>query len=100
MKKSFFAGLITLLPVLITYIILALAIRLITGPYEYVGGVLLKKLPFLDHGFWIFSHEEIIYILSRVLILLLLIAMIFFIGFFASMSAGKTFLAKSEFGFM
>jgi len=84
MKKSFFAGLITLLPILITYIILALAIRLITGPYEYVGGVLLKKVPFLDQGFWIFTHEEIIQILSKLLIILLLIGLIFLIGFFAS----------------
>ncbi len=84
MKKSFFAGLITLLPILITYIVLSFGIRLVTGPFEYIVAFLLKKLNLLSDGLGIFSHEQIIFFLSKVLIITFLLGLIFLAGFFAA----------------
>ncbi len=84
MRKSFFAGLITLLPIVITYIILSFGVNLVTGPFEFIVAFLLKKLHILNDGFAGFTHEQVISFLSKIFIIFDLFGLILLVGFFAS----------------
>ncbi len=84
MRKSLFIGLVTLLPVLLTYIILVFGINLITAPFEHGVRLILVNTPIFDNGFGIFTREQTIYYLSKILIIAFLAFFIFIVGFFAA----------------
>jgi len=84
MRKSFFAGLVTLLPVIVTFIVLSFGLSIITGPFEYFVSLILQRTHFFDHGIGIFTTEQVIYILSKFLIVIDLALFICLIGFCAT----------------
>jgi len=86
MKKHFVAGLIILLPLAITYLIIKFIINLITDPFhEFVTSLLLNY-----NGFGLFSHEELINIVSKLLIIAFLFGFILLIGLI-----GRWFIFRS-----
>ncbi len=84
MRKSFIIGLITLLPVIVTYIIIAFLLGLITAPFEYVVRLSLIKTGVFSDGLGVFTHEQIIKFFSTIFIVAFLICFIFLVGFFAA----------------
>lgn len=88
MKKHFVVGLIILLPLAITYLVFKFIINLITHPFEEFVTTLL-----LDYqGFGIITHEELITIISKILIIVFLFGLILFVGFI-----GRWFLFRTLF---
>lgn len=77
MRKNIAAGFIVLLPLLITYTIIAFVVKVITGPLEKLMTLLVGLL---DNGTWIFSQQKIIYFLSSICIVTVLVAFIIFVG--------------------
>lgn len=84
MRKCLFAGLITFLPLIVTYIVVAFCIGIITAPFEYVTAFVLKKTELLDNGLGFLSSEKAISIVSKVLILTMIVFFIYFVGFIAA----------------
>lgn len=84
MRKCLFAGLITFLPLIVTYIVVVFCIGIITAPFEYATAFVLKKTELLDNGLGFLSSEKAISIVSKTLILLMIITFIYFVGFIAA----------------
>ncbi len=84
MRKCFLVGLITLLPVILTYVILAFGIGIVTSPFERLVNFTLDKFPLFEDGFGIFTHRQVVGFLSKILILCLLVLFITLIGFLAA----------------
>ena len=95
-KQRFFAGLVILLPLTITYMILKFIVNLVTKPFHhFVHDVLLEYGIASDH-IWFVSHEQVIVIVSKVLILLFLLVFLFFIGFISRLFAHKIFVSITD----
>lgn len=77
MKKTFLAGLATLLPIVVTLFIVFFVVDLVTAPFvgmiedmiTYYGGVLAE------------THHYVLLFVSRVVVLVLFIFLIFLLGF-------------------
>lgn len=92
-KKYFVSGLIILLPAAITIWILALTVRFLTRPFTSAVVEFLSKFQ-IDLSFALFSHEEIIFYGSQLLVLLGLVFFIVFLGFI-----GRSFFLNILFKF-
>jgi uncharacterized membrane protein len=80
MKKSFFTGFITLLPLVLTLMIISWVFDFLTTPF--IG--LTEKIVLIYQqktGFEAASHQSLILFTSRVLALIFLIVLIFILGF-------------------
>ena len=80
MKKSFFTGFITLLPLVLTLMIITWVFDFLTTPF--IG--LTEKIVLIYQqktGFEAASHQSLILFTSRVLALIFLIVLIFILGF-------------------
>lgn len=84
MRKSFVFGLITLLPLILTYVVITFGIGLITSPFERLVHFTLDRFHLFDDGVGIFTHRQVLSFLSKTLIICALISFIFLIGFLAS----------------
>lgn len=82
-KKHVVAGLIILLPIAITYWIIKFIINLITHPFEEFVQLALTRLHVLSDGFGIFTHEQIISVLSKILVIITLFVLILLVGLIA-----------------
>jgi uncharacterized membrane protein len=80
MKKYFFTGFITLLPIALTIIIISWLFNLFTAPLAGITEAVIlayeKKL-----GLSLANHEALVLFLSRVFALILLLILILFLGF-------------------
>lgn len=83
MKRCFIVGLMTLLPVLVTYIVIVFLIGLITRPFDYVVTLCLEKSHLFDNGVSFLSEAAAIAIVSKLLILLTICLLIYSVGFIA-----------------
>ncbi len=82
MKKSFLTGIAILLPVVLTLIIVMFFVNLLTKPFvEFVHDI-FAKTGLLNNSFFILSSDQMIYLLSKILILAFLIFSTLMIGFF------------------
>ena len=84
MKKSLFVGFVTLLPVLVTYIVLAFAIHFVTQPFQYSVRLLLENTGLFLEGIGVFTQYKVIAFLSNMLIIIFLVCLIFLVGFVAA----------------
>ena len=75
MRKCFFAGLVTLLPIIVTYVVIVFGLGIITSPFEEFVSFLLEKSHLLD-------DENVIYYVSKFLIIASLTFFIFWVGYF------------------
>lgn len=78
MKKDLLAGIVILLPVVVTIWVVSFLVNLLTKPF--VGLV----TPLFHHFTWFYLPDAMILILSKVLILILLVATIFAVGLVAN----------------
>lgn len=81
MKKYFFTGLVTLLPLAVTLWVVHFAIDFLTKPFIGVVTLLTKHLPIGSFG--IFNSQQIIGFLSQIFILVGLFLLVFTLGFVA-----------------
>jgi uncharacterized membrane protein len=89
-KKLFFTGLVIALPLVITFGAMIYLINLFTAPFVQ----LLRRLLFfffkdLDLSFFYLTHQQILLIISKILAVLLLFALISFLGFLGQRFLGK-----------
>lgn len=84
MRKCFFAGLITFLPIIVTYIVVIFCIGIITAPFEKLTAFLLLKTHLFDDGMGFLTQEQAISLISKLFILLMILAVIFATGFIAA----------------
>lgn len=84
MRKCFFLGLVTFLPLIVTYIVVVFCVRLITAPFEYATAYVLHKTHLFDDGVGFLSAEAAISLISKTLILFFILAFIFIVGFIAA----------------
>ncbi len=80
MKKSFFTGLIIVLPIAITIWLVTLLVKIFTAPFTSAVKSLLYKLDIVDTGFWIFSTDQVVHGIATFTVLSGLIALLLFIG--------------------
>src|SRR5579872_4326295 len=79
MKKSFFTGLVTLLPLAVTIWIVTFVVRFLTKPFMGIMTSLIHKFP----KYGIFTNEQAIRTLSHILILIALFLFTLLLGFVA-----------------
>lgn len=94
MKKSFFTGLIILLPVVLTLFIIKLIINLLTKPFLGLTEGFLKYYARLDGGFWLFNNEQTIHVASQTLTLIVFFLLVVLMG-----AAGRWFFVHTFFRF-
>ena len=92
MKKSFSTGLAIFLPILLTLMIVAFVINFLTHPFLEMAEALIKQTGFLEGPFYAGKTSPWVTLISKILILLLLIAFTLLIGFL-----GKQLLLDSLF---
>lgn len=79
MKKYFFTGLVTLLPVAVTIWVFTFIVHLLTTPFMGIMMSLLKRLP----NYGPLTSEQGVRTISEILILIFLFLFIFFLGLIA-----------------
>lgn len=92
MKKYFSAGLAIFLPILLTLMIVVFIINFLTHPFLETAEALIKQTGIFQGTLYLGKNSPWVTLLSKVLILLLLIAFTLLIGFL-----GKQFLLDSLF---
>lgn len=91
MKQRFLTGVMVLLPLLITFHILAFLLNLLTGPFEDMATSLLSHLRLLQEG----SEQALLYT-SRLLILVLIALTILLAGLLGEGFVVRHFMRYSE----
>lgn len=94
MKKLFFTGLVILLPFTLTLVIVLGIINLFTTPFQAPVEALLDYYNLLDRPFLFLSGETVLYLSSKILVILALFSFIVLIGFL-----GRLVIIKSLFQF-
>ncbi len=92
MKKFFFTGLAILLPLAFTFLVVKFIVDFLTMPFLGVMQETLGKVPFFERSFWIFSSQQVLLYLSRILILVSLLAFTILLGML-----GRWFFLRSIF---
>lgn len=80
MRKYFITGLVLLLPLALTFIIVAFLFNLLTEPFVGAVTSFFSYYGFFTKGFWIFSANQLQIGISRILILALIFFFIVFLG--------------------
>lgn len=83
MKKLFFAGLIILLPFALTFMIIMFLINLFTYPFQELVESFLANYGLLGKPFLFLSGQQVLYVGSKVLVLIALFFFIVLFGFLA-----------------
>lgn len=81
MRKYFITGLVILLPVTLTILVVMFIVNFLTGPFIGIAKEILDSLGILEHGFLLFTGEQMKRILSQVLILFFLFGTTVFLGY-------------------
>jgi len=82
MKKNFFTGLAILLPIVLTFIIMMIFVNLLTKPFMEFVNEIFQQTGLLNKSFLFLSGTQIVYVISKILIMLFLFLTTFTIGFF------------------
>ena len=83
MKKYFLTGLIILLPVTLTFVVVAFLFNLLTEPFLGITHLLFTRYNILNKGFGFLTAHQVQMIVSQILILVVLISFTILLGFFA-----------------
>ena len=83
MKKYFITGLVILLPLAVTVAVVVFLVNFFTKPFFGVVSSAIKNIPGISQGIFIFSEDQIITYLSKVLILVLLFFCTLALGYIA-----------------
>ncbi len=78
MKKYFLAGLVTLLPLAVTFWVIALIVDFLTNPFEGFVRSFLRSLPGFGH-----MPPAPAHVISQILVLIALVGFTLFVGFVA-----------------
>lgn len=85
MKRYFFTGFVLLLPFTLTLIIVIFSINLLTAPFKQLVESSLDYYDLLDQPFLFLSKQQVLYMSSRIIILLFLLGIVLLIGYFGRM---------------
>src|SRR5688500_16623918 len=96
LKKDLIAGLVILLPLVITFALLGFLINLFTHPFVYLVSSTLMKLHITPKGFLFLSSEQIVRYISKFLILILLFFLIIFLGILTRWFVIKAVLSLAD----
>lgn len=91
MRKLFFTGLITLLPFTLTVFIVVFMVNIFTDPFQSSVITILNYYDILNHPLWFFSQSDVLYISSKLLVIISLFAFTILVGFIGRMVLAKTF---------
>lgn len=80
MRKNIITGFLVLLPLLITYTIIAFLFKIITNPFENLIYALINRVNQFTDQPWIFTQEKVIYFISSLCVIVALVAFIIFVG--------------------
>jgi uncharacterized membrane protein len=82
MRRSFLTGLIILLPLAVTIAIVIFIVNLLTDPFTGMVGSALEYTPLgSSQGFLFLTHDQLVHIVSQVLVLILLFLVTIGLGF-------------------
>ena len=95
-KQIFLSGLVIFLPLMVTYLIIAFLVGLVTGPFERFFEALFHEFKIVTHGVWIFSREEVVHGVARTAILILLAVGLVILGHIASWMAIRGLISVSD----
>ena len=80
MKKHFITGLVILLPLAVTIMVIGFIINFLTQPFTGVVSTVLCHLHIADNGFLFLSSEQVIQLVSKILVLLFLFVFTIVLG--------------------
>jgi uncharacterized membrane protein len=89
MKRLFWTGLMTLLPFTLTLLIVLFVINILTDPFQNSVESILDYYDLLDQPFWFLSKESVLYISSKVLVIVSLFIITILIGLLAHLVITK-----------
>lgn len=95
MKKYFFTGFITLLPLILTCVIIIWLLELVTTPFIGIAQDILLRHPQTPF-FSLANHEVVVNILSRLFALFFWLLVIFILGFFSRKFFMRSFLHLTD----
>lgn len=97
MKKLFFTGLISLLPITLTLLIVIFIINILSTPFQGTIAAILGYYDLLDKPFLFFSGADVLHFSSKLLAMVVLLAIIILIGFLARMVVTKALFRFSDY---
>lgn len=83
MKKYFITGLIILLPLTLTFAIIAFIFNLLTDPFVDIVTAIMSYYGIADKGFLIFSPSQVQELIAKILIIIFLFGFTVLLGMFA-----------------
>jgi len=92
MKKMFLTGLALLLPITITVWVVLFVINFFSDPFQNIVESILRYFDLLDRPIWVFSEHQVLFLSSKVIVLVLLVGLILFVGMLARLFIGKSLL--------
>lgn len=97
MKKYFITGLVILLPLAFTVAIIAFFVNLLTDPFMGLIRSILSYFNLIESGFLFFTAEQIQYYASKIIILVVLVALTVILGALARWYFFHTLIRLWEF---
>lgn len=80
-KRYFLTGLAFLLPIVLTIWIIVFAINLLTRPFQQFVEEILRYYDLMDRPFLFLSAKQFLQVVSKALVIAMLVAMTFLLGF-------------------
>lgn len=99
MKKYFTTGLVILLPTALTLLIVIFLINLLTKPFQGVVEAILRHYQLVGRPFLFLSVDQVIHLVSKFLVLMTVVGVIFLIGLIARWFFVKLFFRFGDFIF-
>ena len=96
MKKNFLTGLAILLPIVLTFMIVMFFVNLLTKPFLALTTEVFAKTGLLDKSFLFLSGEQIVCLISRILVLIILFAATLLIGLLTRHFFADVFFASFD----
>jgi len=84
-KKNFFTGLLLILPFTLTVLIVAWTINLLTNPFQGSMEKVLSYYGLFNSSFWYLSASQVLFLVSKIFVIVILAVALLLIGFFAQM---------------
>lgn len=92
MKKYFFTGLVILLPFVVTLFLVIFVINFLTHPFQAIVENILRHYHLFSNGsFFVFTNEQVLSQVSKIIALIALFLILIFFGFIARLVFVKYF---------
>jgi uncharacterized membrane protein len=97
MKKNFLTGLLLILPITLTFIIVAWMINFLTSPFQDEMEAILNHYGILNHDFYFLTGQQVAYLSSKLLVIVLVTLFLVVIGFLGRLVILTSLISFSDY---